>query len=103
MVELFTVTETYQNKQGTVLLPGFSLADKRPEVQKLIQGCMLVLVQPDGRMKFPKLVTYGIPVTRVDNYIQMSVNPALEPEKVFVQLTIDSTEEVPIGTRVLSQ
>jgi hypothetical protein len=27
MVELFTVTETRQNNQGTVLLPGFCLAD----------------------------------------------------------------------------
>jgi len=99
MIELFTVTEVRKNQQGTVLLPGFSLADKRPEVQKLIQGCIL---HPNGEMQFPKLVTYGIPVTRVGKQIQMPVNPALEPEKVLVQITVDA-EEVPVGTRVMFQ
>lgn len=100
MVELFIVTETRQSKQGTVLLPGFSLADKRPEVWSLIQGCMLSLVFPDGRTQSCELITYGIPVTVVGNYLQMPVNPALEPEKVLVQITVDA-EDVPVGTRVL--
>lgn len=102
MIELFTVTEVRKSPQGTILLPGFSLADKRLEVQTLIQGCILVLVRPDGGMQFPKLVTYGISVTRVDEQIQMPVNPALEPEKVLVQITVDA-KEVPVGTRVMFQ
>lgn len=91
-ISLFTAETVRQSSQGTVLGPGFSFSDSRPEIKKIIQGISIKLIFPDGSEHLTKLVTYGVRVIRKDDKFYL-------PEDPRVEVTVNLID-VPVGTQV---
>lgn len=94
-IHAFSITDTVQTDEGLRLLPGVSMADDRPEVGEMIQGCNILLKTPDGNETITKLVNYGIGMVKLENG-----DFAMQGEPL-IELVIDAQEDsLPEGTEV---